>query len=71
MRRSVTAVAALSLCVVLLAVFLLVQFAPALSLSFAGDDFELLSLARISGLRGAAIASPRRGLFVKPVMSAT
>jgi len=70
-RRSVTAVAALSLCVVLLAVFLLVQFAPALSLSFAGDDFELLSLARISGLRGAAIASPRRGLFVKPVMSAT
>src|SRR6059036_1172797 len=55
--------------VVGLGTMLMVQYAPTLSLFFAGDDFELLSLARIGGLHGALIPSPHRGMFVKPIMS--
>ena len=58
-----------ALCV-LLSAFLLVQFAPALSQAFSGDDFELLSLARTGGLRRSILPAPRRGMFIKPLMSA-
>src|SRR5436309_6247240 len=53
----------------LLAIFLFFEFAPALSLSFVGDDFELFSLARIGGFSPLALFVPHRGGFVKPVLN--
>src|SRR5438093_6656044 len=53
----------------LLAILLLFEFAPALSLSFAGDDFELFSLARIGGFSPLALFVPHRGGFVKPILN--
>lgn len=53
-----------------LALLVVLEFLPALSLSFAGDDFELISLARIGGFSPRALALPHRGAFVKPVLNA-
>src|SRR5262245_25451253 len=53
-----------------LARVVVLEFLPALSLGFAGDDFELLSLARIGGFSPRALVLPHRGAFVKPVLNA-
>jgi hypothetical protein len=53
-----------------LALVVVLEFLPALSLGFAGDDFELLSLARIGGFAPSALVLPHRGAFVKPVLNA-
>src|SRR5262245_37875059 len=53
-----------------LALVVVLELLPALSLDFAGDDFELLSLARIGGFSPHALVLPHRGSFVKPVLNA-
>ena len=53
-----------------LALVVVLEFLPALSLGFAGDDFELISLARIGGFAPDALVLPHRGAFVKPVLNA-
>src|SRR5580765_7898902 len=63
-RRAVLAAA------LVLALVVLLEFLPALSLTFTGDDFELLSLARIGGFDPRALVLPHRGAFVKPVLNA-
>jgi len=52
-----------------IALVVLLEFLPALSLPFMGDDFELLSLARIAGASPRALVLPHRGAFVKPVLN--
>ncbi len=64
-QRAVARLGALAL-----ALILVTEFAPVLSHSFAGDDFELLSLAWIGGFSPAALFVPHRGVFLKPVMNA-
>lgn len=53
-----------------LASILVAEYLPSLGLGFAGDDFELIALARIGGFHPAALLIPHRSFFVKPVMSA-